>query len=115
MILDLGVHVDVVMQIEERARVDAAARLADAHELAKRALGIVDPRQRLPADHEIESARRQVEIIDVANDATRIDALRRVARAYIDAARRLKGQDVPMIVPAERKRFFDKLFGRRAA
>jgi septum site-determining protein MinD len=37
------------------------------------------------------------------------------ARAYLDAARRLKGDDVPMNVPSDRKRLFDKLFGRRAA
>jgi septum site-determining protein MinD len=37
------------------------------------------------------------------------------ARAYLDAARRLKGEDVPMSVPSERRRLFDKLFGRRAA
>jgi len=37
------------------------------------------------------------------------------ARAYMAAARRLKGEDVPMTVPVDKKRFFDKLFGRRAA
>jgi septum site-determining protein MinD len=37
------------------------------------------------------------------------------ARAYIDAARRLRGETVPMVIPTERKRLFDKLFGRRAA
>ena len=37
------------------------------------------------------------------------------ARAYIDAARRLKGDDVPMTIPSDRKGLFDKLFGRRAA
>jgi septum site-determining protein MinD len=37
------------------------------------------------------------------------------ARAYMDAARRLKGQDVAMTIPGDRKGFFDKLFGRRAA
>jgi septum site-determining protein MinD len=37
------------------------------------------------------------------------------ARAYLDAARRLKGEDLPMSVPADRKGLFDKLFGRRAA
>jgi septum site-determining protein MinD len=37
------------------------------------------------------------------------------ARAYLDAARRLKGDDVPMIVPNDRKGLLDKLFGRRAA
>jgi len=37
------------------------------------------------------------------------------ARAYCDAARRLRGHDVPMTIPSDRKGFFDKLFGRRAA
>src|SRR5207342_1669915 len=37
------------------------------------------------------------------------------ARAYLDAARRLKGDDVPMAIPSDRKGLFDKLFGRRAA
>src|SRR6266516_2802328 len=37
------------------------------------------------------------------------------ARAYLDAARRLKGDDVPMNIPSDRKGLLDKLFGRRAA
>src|SRR5262249_57707204 len=37
------------------------------------------------------------------------------ARAYLDAARRLKGEAVPMTVPSDRRGLFDKLFGRRAA
>src|SRR6476619_5989622 len=37
------------------------------------------------------------------------------ARAYLDAARRLKGDDVPMAIPSDRNGLFDKLFGRRAA
>ena len=37
------------------------------------------------------------------------------ARAYADAAKRLKGEDVPMVLPTERKSFLDKLFMRRAA
>ncbi len=36
-------------------------------------------------------------------------------RAYLDAARRLLGETLPMTIPTERVRFFDKLFGRRAA
>ena len=36
-------------------------------------------------------------------------------RAYHDAAMRLAGQALPMTIPTERKGFFDKLFGRRAA
>jgi septum site-determining protein MinD len=37
------------------------------------------------------------------------------ARAYLAAARRLKGEDVPMEIPSDKKRFLGKLFGRRAA
>ena len=37
------------------------------------------------------------------------------ARAYIDASRRLMGEQVAMVVPTERKGFMDRLLGRRAA
>jgi septum site-determining protein MinD len=37
------------------------------------------------------------------------------ARAYIDAARRLKGEAVPMVVHDNRRRLFDRIFARRAA
>lgn len=37
------------------------------------------------------------------------------ARAYFDAASRLRGEDVPMTIPSDRKGLLDKLFGRRAA
>jgi septum site-determining protein MinD len=37
------------------------------------------------------------------------------ARAYTDASRRLLGEEVAMVVPAERKGFMDRLLGRRAA
>jgi septum site-determining protein MinD len=37
------------------------------------------------------------------------------ARAYMDAARRLKGESIPMAVPSERKGLLDRLLGRRAA
>jgi len=37
------------------------------------------------------------------------------ARAYTDASRRLLGEQVAMVVPAERKGFMDRLLGRRAA
>lgn len=37
------------------------------------------------------------------------------ARAYADAAKRLRGEAVTMAVPSERRRFISKLFGRRAA
>src|SRR5258708_37375107 len=37
------------------------------------------------------------------------------ARAYMAAARRLKGEDVPMTIPHDKKGLLVKLFGRRAA
>src|SRR4249920_236002 len=37
------------------------------------------------------------------------------ARAYLDAARRLKGEAVPMCIPTNQRRLFGRLFGRRAA
>jgi septum site-determining protein MinD len=36
-------------------------------------------------------------------------------RAYWNAAQRLNGEDVELIVPSSKKGFFDRLFGRRAA
>ena len=36
-------------------------------------------------------------------------------RAYFDAARRLKGESVEMMIPSDRKSLFGKIFGRRAA
>jgi septum site-determining protein MinD len=37
------------------------------------------------------------------------------ARAYFDAARRLNGEKLEMVMPNDRKGFFGKIFGRRAA
>jgi septum site-determining protein MinD len=37
------------------------------------------------------------------------------AHAYTDAARRLNGEEVEMLIPTEKKGLFTKLFGRRAA
>jgi septum site-determining protein MinD len=37
------------------------------------------------------------------------------ARAYFDAVRRLKGEAVPVTVPGEKRGFFGKFFGRKAA
>jgi septum site-determining protein MinD len=33
----------------------------------------------------------------------------------MDAAKRLEGEDVPVVLPFQRQGFFDRLFGRRAA
>jgi septum site-determining protein MinD len=37
------------------------------------------------------------------------------ARAYSDAARRLKGELVPLVMPSDKSTLLKKLFGRRAA
>jgi septum site-determining protein MinD len=37
------------------------------------------------------------------------------ARAYLDAARRLKGESITMMIPSNRQSLFGKLFARRAA
>ena len=37
------------------------------------------------------------------------------ARAYNDVARRLKGEEVPLVVPSDKSGLLNKLFGRRAA
>jgi septum site-determining protein MinD len=37
------------------------------------------------------------------------------ARAYMDAARRLNGESVPMTIPSGRQTLLHRLFGRRAA
>ena len=52
---------------------------------------------------------------NVGSPVTLNNAASAPARAYIDAARRLRGENLAMNVPSDRKRLFDKLFGRRAA
>lgn len=37
------------------------------------------------------------------------------ARAYKDAARRLIGESIPIVIPSDKKPFLSRLFGRRAA
>ena len=37
------------------------------------------------------------------------------ARAYFDAASRLKGEQIPMVIPSANQGFLNKLFGRKAA
>ncbi|HEX4667252.1 MAG TPA: septum site-determining protein MinD [Chthoniobacterales bacterium] len=52
---------------------------------------------------------------NVGSPVTLNNAISAPARAYVDAARRLRGENLAMSVPSDRKRLFDKLFGRRAA
>ena len=52
---------------------------------------------------------------NVGSPITLNDPMSAPACAYCDAARRLRGHDVPMIIPTDRRGLFDKIFGRRAA
>jgi septum site-determining protein MinD len=52
---------------------------------------------------------------NVGQPVTVASATSAPGRAYHDAALRLSGQDIPITIPTDRKRFFDKWFGRRAA
>jgi len=52
---------------------------------------------------------------NVGSPVTISNAASAPARAYNDAARRLKGEVVPMTIPTDRNSLLNKLFGRRAA
>jgi septum site-determining protein MinD len=52
---------------------------------------------------------------NVGSPVTLNDATSAPARAYFDAARRLTGETVEMVVPTERKGLMNRLLGRRAA
>ncbi|TIW91944.1 MAG: septum site-determining protein MinD, partial [Mesorhizobium sp.] len=52
---------------------------------------------------------------NLGSPVTLSEPLNSAAKAYIDAARRLEGEELPVIVPFERKGFLDRLLGRRAA
>jgi len=52
---------------------------------------------------------------NVGTPVTLSNRLSAPARAYIEAARRLQGEDVSMTVPRQKRGLLDKLFGRRAA
>jgi septum site-determining protein MinD len=52
---------------------------------------------------------------NLGSPVTLNNALSAASRAYFAAARRLKGQEIPMDVPSESTGIFHKLFGRKAA
>jgi septum site-determining protein MinD len=52
---------------------------------------------------------------NVGAPVTLNNALSAPARAYIDAAKRLSGETIEMLIPTERKPILQRLFGRRAA
>jgi septum formation inhibitor-activating ATPase MinD len=63
----------------------------------------------------VMGAERRVvyDLINVVQDVVKLPQA--PARAYTAAARRLAGEGIEMTIPTDRKGFFDKLFGRRAA
>ena len=52
---------------------------------------------------------------NVGSPVTLNNAQSAPARAYMDAAKRLRGEDVPLIIPSQKKGLLDRLFARRAA
>jgi len=52
---------------------------------------------------------------NVGSPVTLNNAMSAPARAYFDAARRLKGENIPVPVPNESNSLFSRLFGRKAA
>ena len=48
-------------------------------------------------------------------EVTLADGKSAPALAYFDAARRLGGEDLPITIPGEKRGFFGKIFGRKAA
>src|ERR1700742_3474063 len=52
---------------------------------------------------------------NVGSPVTLNNALSAPARAYFDAARRLKGERLPMLIPSESRGILNKLFSRKAA
>jgi septum site-determining protein MinD len=52
---------------------------------------------------------------NVGSPVTLNNALSAPARAYFDAARRLMGKHIPMLIPSESRGFLNTLFGRKAA
>ncbi|MBD9451378.1 septum site-determining protein MinD [Rhizobium sp. RHZ02] len=52
---------------------------------------------------------------NIGAPVTLADSRSAPAMAYFDAARRLTGEELPVVVPGERRGIFGKIFGRRAA
>jgi septum site-determining protein MinD len=55
------------------------------------------------------------EVLRASNVGTPVTLNSAPGRAYFDAARRLKGESVEMMIPSDKKGLLGKLFGRRAA
>src|SRR6266536_2016799 len=63
----------------------------------------------IPESEEVLRASNSGSPITISNPSSAL------ARAYVDAARRLKGEVVEMTIPSDKKGLFNKLLGRRAS
>ncbi|MCF6328022.1 MAG: septum site-determining protein MinD [Devosiaceae bacterium] len=63
----------------------------------------------------VPESRQVLSASNLGSPITLSDPASAPAKAYMDAARRLCGQDIPLIVPAGKKPFFANWFGGRAA
>ena len=63
----------------------------------------------IPEDQEILRAS------NVGAPVTMGAGVNNASKAYREAAKRLMGETLPIAVPGERKTFFNRIFGRRAA
>jgi septum site-determining protein MinD len=52
---------------------------------------------------------------NVGSPVTLNEPANAAARAYVDAAKRLEGEDLPVVLPVDKRGFLDRLLGRRAA
>ncbi|PWK72846.1 septum site-determining protein MinD [Aminobacter sp. AP02] len=52
---------------------------------------------------------------NVGSPVTLNEPTNAAARAYVDAARRLQGEDVPVVLPVEKRGLLNRLLGRRVA
>ena len=95
----------VVMAFDEQGQADTYQRKV---EICERAYRILVDEIGFPAEDIIFDP-------NIFAVATGIEAHNDYARAYIDAARRLMGETVTMMVPVERKGLMNRLLGRRAA
>ena len=68
----------------------------------------------LAVDHLYES-QEVLRASNLGQPVTISNAASAPARAYADAVRRLKGEDVDLTIPSEKKSFLGGLFTRRAA
>ena len=96
-------HLLITRYDQERAARGEMLSINDVLDLATPLLGIV------PESEEVLRASNLGSPVTLNNPGSA------PARAYLDAARRLMGEDIEMIIPTDKQGLLGKLFGRRAA